>query len=113
LIRRTGAKQGDYSADETDFTNLSLDEFYAVMDAVFFSAADIPAKVCYIAVIVGPSQREAEIFDHAHGSGTPYYLVPKDGFRLRDFDEFVRTKLLPYLESGEYTGDLDESFLYS
>jgi hypothetical protein len=45
--------------------------------------------------------------DRANGSGTPYYLVPKDGFRLGDFDEFVNAKLLPFLESGEYTGDLD------
>lgn len=31
--------------------------------------------------------------DHNDGAGTSYFLVPKDGFRLIEFDEFMRDRL--------------------
>jgi len=58
-------KQGDYSEDETNLANLPLDEFYKEMDKIFNGAFGMLADSGHIAVIIGPTQEQGQIHDHA------------------------------------------------
>jgi len=58
-------KQGDYSGHETNLANLPVQQFYAAMENIFSDAADILKQDGYLVFIVGPSQNEGVLEDHA------------------------------------------------
>lgn len=58
-------KQGEYSADDTNLANLSIDQFYNTMAYIFDSAYETLADNGYIAVIISASQQSGKIYDHA------------------------------------------------
>jgi transposase len=58
-------KRGEYSDHETNLANLSLDDFYSAMDNIFASAHSVLKKNGRIALIIGPTQEDEVIYDHA------------------------------------------------
>jgi len=63
-------KQGEYSGDGTNLANLPLMRFYDAMRGIIKSAHDVLKDGGYIAVIIGPTQEQGQIYDHARAIGT-------------------------------------------
>jgi len=59
-------KQGDYSAHETNLANLPLDGFYDAMAEIFKGAKHILSPGGVIALIIGPTQNDGVVYDHAY-----------------------------------------------
>jgi hypothetical protein len=69
-------KQGEYSDDETNFANMPLDRFNAELEAVVVSGMQ---QADLVALIIGPTQQDWEITDHAaemiHRVGVPWKRI--------------------------------------
>jgi DNA modification methylase len=58
-------KRGEYSADATDFSNLSLDMFRECLASLVTQCLERIKPGGYTALIIGPTQQDWELFDHA------------------------------------------------
>ena len=58
-------KQGEYTNEGTDFSKMSLDQYYESMGQLFKQSESVLCDGGFIAVIVGPSQKDMKIYDHA------------------------------------------------
>jgi ParB/RepB/Spo0J family partition protein len=58
-------KKGEYSVHETNRANMDITGFYSAMEGIFKNASHTLRPGGYIAVIIGPTQENGIIYDHA------------------------------------------------
>jgi len=86
-------KKGKYSADESNLANLSLDEFYVKIEALFVDAQKILAPQGYLAFIIGSTIKNIGREDHA----LKCYNIASQYFNL------IYRIIVPY-PTQQYTG---------
>jgi tRNA1(Val) A37 N6-methylase TrmN6 len=59
-------KKGEYSGHETNLANMDITGFYSAMESIFESASQVMKPGGHIVVIIGPTQKDGIIYDHAH-----------------------------------------------
>ena len=58
-------KEGDYTDEATDFSKMPLDRYYESMGQLFEQSKSVLCDGGFLAVIVGHSQKDMKIYDHA------------------------------------------------
>ena len=79
-------KEGDYTDEATDFSKMPLDQYYESMGQLFEQSKSVLCDGGFVAVIIGPSQKDMKIYDHAF----MFYEMLADNY---DFENRI---IVPY-----------------
>lgn len=95
-----GQKAGEYSKDDTDLANMSLDEFNRSLASVVEACR---SRARWVALIIGATQRDGEFYDHAawlmgtFGAPTHRFIVPYSTEQYQAYDVTRAKKNKTYL----------------
>jgi len=90
-------KEGDYTNEETDFSKMTLERYYDSVVRLFEQSKSVLCNSGFLAVIIGPSQKNMKIYDHAF----KFYEILAENYA------FENRIIVPYSTQQASPADVD------